>query len=358
MRMSTTRRMVEIAGRPIGPDHPPYIVAELSGNHNGNIERAFNLLEAARRCGADAVKLQTYTADTITIDGDGEEFRLHGGLWDGRTLHELYREAHTPWEWHAPLFDRARALGLTLFSTAFDPSSVDLLETLDTPAYKLASLEIVDLPLIRRIAATGKPLILSTGAATLGEIDEAVAAARAAGCRDLILLHCTSGYPTPPEESHLATLPHLAAAFGTIVGLSDHTPGTAVPVAAVALGASVIEKHFTLSRSDGGPDSAFSLEPDELARVVADCRTAWKALGRITYDILPSETSICTLRRSLYVVADIAEGEAFSPLNLRSIRPGNGLPPKYLPEVLGHPARRALRRGTPLCWSDVGAGTC
>lgn len=342
-----------IAGRPIGPGHPPYVIAEMSGNHNGDLNRAYALLEAAKRAGADAVKLQTYTADTITIDHDGPGFRLEGGLWHGRTLYDLYREAHTPWAWHAPLFSRARELGLHIFSSPFDATAVDLLESLDAPAYKIASFEIVDLPLIRRVARTGKPMIISTGMASLGEMGEAVAAAREAGAKQIALLHCTSGYPTPPEEANLATIPHLAAAFGTVVGLSDHTPGSAVPIAAVTLGAAIIEKHFTLARADGGPDAAFSLEPDELKTLVDGCRIASAALGAVRYDLSPSEAGNISLRRSLYVVADMAAGEAFTEKNVRSIRPGHGLPPKYLPLILGKRSARALKRGTPLGFAAV-----
>jgi N-acetylneuraminate synthase len=342
-----------IAGRPIGPGHPPYVIAEMSGNHNGDIARAYALLDAAKGAGADAVKLQTYTADTITIDHDGPGFRLEGGLWHGRTLYDLYKEAHTPWDWHQPLFARARELGLHIFSSPFDDSAVDLLESLGAPAYKIASFEIVDLPLIRRVARTGKPIIISTGMASLGEMGEAVAAARDAGATQIALLHCTSGYPTPPEEANLATIPHLAAAFGTVIGLSDHTPGHAVPIAAVTLGAAIIEKHFTLARADGGPDAAFSLEPGELKALVDGCRVAALALGAIQYGLSPSEAGNVTLRRSLYVVADIAEGEAFTARNLRSIRPGHGLPPKHLPAVLGKRAAMALARGTPLGFGHV-----
>ena len=342
---------IMIAGRPIGPGHPPYVIAEMSGNHNGDIKRAFALLEAAKKAGADAVKLQTYTADTITIDHDGPGFRIEGGLWDGRTLHELYQEAHTPWDWHPQLFAKARELGIAIFSSPFDPTAIDFLEKLDAPAFKIASFEIVDLPLIQRAAKTGKPLIISTGIASLGEIAEAVEAARVAGCREIALLHCTSGYPTPPEESNLRTLPHLAEAFGVVAGLSDHTPGTAVPVAAVALGANLIEKHFTLRRADGGPDAAFSLEPEELAELVANCRTAWTALGKISYELEASEKGNKAFRRSLYATQDIPAGGRFTAENVRSVRPGFGLPPKHLPEVLGRRAGRAIARGTPLSWS-------
>lgn len=344
-----------IDGRSIGPNAPPYVVAEMSGNHNGDINRAFALLEAAKASGADAVKLQTYTADTITIDHDGPDFVITGGLWGGRTLHDLYREAHTPWAWHAPLFERARSLGLSIFSSPFDASAVELLEGLGAPAYKIASFELVDLPLVRRVAATGKPLIMSTGMAHLGEIQDAVAAAREAGCRDLILLHCVSGYPTRPEDSNLRTIPHLAQAFGVQTGLSDHTLGVAVSVASVALGATFIEKHFTLKRADGGPDAAFSLEPPELNALVDGVRTAWAALGRVSYDLAPSERDNLQFRRSLYVVADMAAGETFTEANLRSIRPGHGMAPKHLPDIIGRRAARAVARGTPLSWDLVAA---
>jgi N-acetylneuraminate synthase len=344
---------ITIAGRRIGPGHPPYVIAEMSGNHNGDIKRAFALLEAAKKAGADAVKLQTYTADTITIDHDGPGFRIEGGLWDGRTLHELYQEAHTPWEWHPQLFAKACELGIAAFSSPFDATAIEFLEKLGAPAFKIASFEVIDLPLIQRAAKTGKPLIISTGIASLGEIAEAVEAARAGGCREIALLHCTSGYPTPPEDSNLRTLPHLAEVFGAVAGLSDHTPGTAVPVAAVALGASLIEKHFTLRRADGGPDAAFSLEPEELTELVANCRTAWMALGRISYQLEASEKDSLIFRRSLYVVRDIPAGERLTAENVRSIRPGYGLAPKYLAEVMGYRARCTIPRGTPLAWSLI-----
>ncbi|HYD70511.1 pseudaminic acid synthase [Azospirillum sp.] len=341
---------VGLDGRPIGPGHPPFLVAELSGNHGGELARALALIDAAKAAGADAVKLQTYTADTLTLDHDGPGFLLEGGLWRGRTLHDLYREAHTPWDWHPALFAHARSLGLAVFSAPFDATAVDLLESLGAPAYKIASFELVDLGLIRRAAATGKPLILSTGLATLGEIDEAVAAARDGGADELILLHCVSGYPTPPEDANLATLPHLAAAFGVPAGLSDHTQGLAVPVAAVALGAALVEKHLCLSRADGGVDAAFSLEPGEFRAMAEACRAAWKAVGRVNYGVKPSEAGGRSYRRSLYAVADIAAGEAFTMANVRSIRPGFGLAPKHLPAVLARRAARAIKRGEPLCW--------
>jgi len=347
---------IRIAGRRIGPGRRPYVVAELSANHLGGIERAFAILEAAKRAGADAVKLQTYTADTITIDHTGPGFLIESGPWRGRRLYELYQEAHTPWEWHQALFARGRDLGLTVFSTPFDATAVALLENLGSPAYKIASFEAVDPALIASAAATGKPLMISTGMADHGEIVEAIEAARAAGAREIVLLHCVSSYPSCAADSNLRTIPDMAATFGVPVGLSDHTLGTAVAVAATALGACVIEKHLTLRRADGGPDSAFSLEPEELARLVEETSTAHDALGRVTYAPEASEMAMRDLRRSLYVVADMAAGESFTPHNLRSIRPGRGLAPKHLPEVLGRRARVSIARGTPLSWALVDEG--
>ena len=345
---------IEIAGRPIGPEHEPYMICELSGNHNGSLDRALQLIEAAAATGADAIKIQSYTPDTITLDHDGPGFRLEGGLWDGQRLYDLYKEAQTPFEWHAPLFGRARELGVTLFSSPFDESAVDLLEELGAPAYKIASFEAVDLPLIAYVAAKRKPMIISTGMANFAEIGEAVATARDNGCEQLVLLHCVSSYPAPDEQSNVRTIPDLAESFGVVAGLSDHTFGSAVAVASIALGGSVIEKHFTLRRADGGPDAAFSLEPEEFKALVTDCKRAWTALGEVSYDLQGCERGSVTFRRSLYVVKDIAAGEELTRDNIRSIRPGHGLPPKMLPQVLGAKAVRDLPRGTPLDLDAIG----
>lgn len=343
----------EIAGRPIGPDHPPYVVAELSGNHRGRLENALALIEAAAATGADAVKIQTYTADTLTIPHDGEDFRIRGGLWDGYTLHQLYQQAFTPYEWHGALFEKAKRIGITMFSTPFDETAVDLLAKLDAPAFKIASFEAIDLPLIACAARQGKPMIISTGLANLGEIEHAVATARAAGASAVALLHCTSAYPAPIEDANVRTVAHLAETFGTVAGLSDHAPGSAACVAAIALGGAIIEKHFTFSRADGGPDAAFSLEPAEFKRLVEDCKSAWAALGRITYDLQGSERGNLRFRRSLYAVKPIKAGEPISRDNVRSIRPGFGLAPRHLDEIVGRKAARDIAYGEPLSWSLI-----
>lgn len=348
-----SKREVSISGRLIGLDHPPYLVAELSGNHNGKLDRALALMEAAKHAGASAVKLQTYTADTLTIDHDGPEFKVNGGAWNGYTLYDLYKEAGTPWDWHPELFAKGRELGVTVFSSPFDETAIDMLEDLDAPAYKIASFEVLDLPLIAKAAATNKPLVISTGMASHDEIQEAVATARDNGDGDLVILHCVSAYPAPPEEINLRTIEDLAGKFDAVSGLSDHTLGTAVSIAAVALGASLIEKHFTLRRSDGGVDSHFSLEPEEFAKLVAASNTAWAALGSATYDRQLSETETSMFRRSLYVVQDIETGEVFTHDNIRSIRPGLGLAPKNLSTILGRKALRHIARGTPLSWDAV-----
>ncbi|GAD87973.1 putative N-acetylneuraminate synthase [Vibrio halioticoli NBRC 102217] len=342
---------MKIANREIGKGHKPYIIAEMSGNHNGDINRAIELIKAAKDAGADAVKLQTYTADTITIDHDSEEFMIRGGLWDGSRLYDLYEQAHTPWDWHKTLFEEAAKLGITIFSSPFDHTAVDFLEGLGAPAYKIASFELIDLPLIRKVAATGKPMIMSTGNANLGEIEEAVLAARGAGAKDLILLHCTSGYPTPADQANISTMAIMREAYDCEVGLSDHTMGVGVSVAAVALGACVIEKHFTLARADGGPDSAFSLEKEELKLLVESCTMAFDAIGKPNFVSTEVEAKTKVHRRSLYVVKDILKGEIFTHEHIRSIRPGNGILPKFLDEVLGAEATEDLKFGTPLAFS-------
>ncbi len=340
----------------VSPAHPPFIIAEMSGNHNGSLERALAIVEMAAKAGAHAIKLQTYTADTMTIDADHGEFVITNpeSLWHGRTLYDLYREAHTPWEWHKPIFERARQLGIEAFSSAFDASSVDFLMDLGTPCFKVASFENTDIPLLRKVASTGKPVIVSTGTANEAEIRAAMDALCGAGAKEIILLKCTSAYPASPKESNLATIPDMRQRFGVQVGLSDHTPGIGAAVAAVALGACVIEKHVTLSRDDGGVDSAFSLEPAELQALVTETRRAWEALGTVSYTPSETEKNSLVFRRSLYVVKDIRTGEVFTAEHVRSIRPGLGLPPVHIDEVIGKKAAKDIKRGTALSWDLVG----
>ncbi len=344
----------EIEGRKIGDGHAPYIIAELSCNHDNDLDKGLRIIEEAKKSGVDAIKLQTYTADTITFDSDRPEFQIKGGLWDGRTLYDLYDEAHTPWEWHEPLFNKARELQLTIFSSPFDLTAVDFLEAnFDPPAYKIASFEMVDIPLIEKAAETGKPMFMSTGLSTEEEISEAVAAARNAGCTNLVLFHCVSGYPTPVDDVHLRVMPTLRERFKVLTGLSDHTLTTATSVGAVALGASSIEKHFTLNRADGGLDAEFSIEPEEMTRLVKDCRDVHAALGDRKRQIRESEGSSRGMRRSLYVVEDINAGDRFTPNNVRSIRPEDGMPTKHYKEVILSRAACDIKRGTPLAWNQV-----
>lgn len=347
---------IAIGARAVGLDAPPFIIAEMSGNHNQSLERAFAIVDAAAAAGAHALKLQTYTADTITLDVHEGEFFISDeqNLWKGSSLHDLYKQAYTPWEWHAPIMQRARERGMLCFSTPFDETAVDFLESLEVPAYKIASFENVHLPLIRKVAATGKPLIVSTGMATLAEIDDAVRAAREAGCRELVLLKCTSTYPATPENSNVLTIPHMRALFGCEVGLSDHTMGVGASVAAVAHGATVIEKHFTLSRADGGVDSAFSLEPEELRSLVVETERAWQSLGQISYGPSEAEKKSLVFRRSIYIAEDIKAGDVLTRENLRCVRPGLGLPPKYYDMLLGRRVNRDLKRGAPMGWDLLG----
>ncbi len=343
---------MKIGKREIGRNCPPFVIAEMSGNHNQSLERALKIVEAAAKSGAHGLKLQTYTPDTMTLDIDEREFHIGdpGSLWAGASLYKLYGEAYTPWEWHKPIFDRARELGVIAFSTPFDDTAVEFLESLDVPCYKIASFENTDLPLIRRVAATGKPLIISTGMATLAELDETVRCAREAGCRDLVLLKCTSTYPATPDNTNLLTLPHLRDMFGCEIGLSDHTLGVGVSIASVALGATVIEKHFTLDRRDGGVDSTFSMEPAEMAQLVVETEHAWQAIGEVSYGPTEAEKKSLQYRRTLYVVKDLKVGDVLTDDNVRAIRPGLGLPTKYLEYVLGRTVKQDVRRGTALAW--------
>lgn len=339
---------ISIAGRRIGVDEPPYIIAELSANHNGKLETALRIIEEAKKAGADAIKLQTYTADTITLNCDAEEFQIRGGLWDGKTLYQLYQEAHMPWEWHKPLFEHARQHEITIFSSPFDNTAVDLLEDLNAPAYKIASFEAVDLPLIKYVASTGKPMIISTGMADAEEIQEAIDAAREGGCKELAILHCVSGYPAPAADYNLRTIPDMIARHGLVTGLSDHTLDNTTAITSVALGASIIEKHFTLDRSGGGPDDSFSLEPREMEALCRDTKTAWQALGRVDYGRKSSEQGNVQFRRSLYFVKDMRAGDKVTADAVRSVRPGFGLAPKYLSQIVGRQLRMAISANSPV----------
>ncbi|MCJ8166370.1 pseudaminic acid synthase [Pontibacter sp. E15-1] len=343
---------INIGGRMVGPAHKPFIIAEMSGNHNQSLERALAIVDAAAAAGADAIKLQTYTADTMTLPG-ALTIEDEDSLWKGRELYDLYKQAYTPWEWHQAIFERAKANGMLAFSSPFDESAVDFLESLGAPAYKIASFENTDHPLIRKVAATGKPVILSTGAATVSELDQSVQVLRQGSCEQFILLKCTSTYPASPKNTNLVTIPHMQALFDVQVGLSDHTMGIGAAVAAVALGATVIEKHFTLSRADGGVDAAFSLEPDELQALVVETERAWQAIGHVQYGVQRAEEKSRLFKRSLYVAKDIMPGETFTKENLRVIRPGLGLAPKHYEEILGKTAKQHLRAGTPLSWDLV-----
>ena len=343
---------IQIEHITIGDSHKPFIIAEMSGNHNQSLERALKIVDAAAMSGAHAIKLQTYTPDTMTIDAKGNFFDINDSesLWKGRNLYELYKEAYTPWEWHKTIFDYARAKGLVIFSTPFDETAVDFLEELNVGAYKIASFENTDWPLLKKVAQTGKPVIMSTGVAQLAELDEAVNVLKSNGCKDLVLLKCTSTYPATPETTNLKTIPHMRDLFRCHIGLSDHTMGIGASIAAVALGATVIEKHFTISRADGGVDSAFSIEPEELKSLVIETERAFQALGEIRYGVQETEKNSLKFKRSLYIVKDILEGEPFTEENIRVIRPGNGLQPKYYNTVLGKKATHSIKAGTPLTW--------
>lgn len=344
---------MEIAGRKIGENHPPYIIAEVSANHNGSIDKALKLITIAKESGADAVKIQTYTADTMTIKCEKPEFKIQGGLWDGEYLYDLYEKAHTPWDWHKRMFDHAKEVGITIFSSPFDESAVDFLEELGAPAYKVASFELLDIPLIKKMASTGKPIIMSSGMANLDEIKEAYEAVRSTGNDQVCVLHCVSGYPTPAKDSNLKTITHLKNEFGSLVGLSDHTLTTSTAVTSIALGACVIEKHFIEDRNDKGPDSDFSLEPSELKTLCEDTKTAWEAIGDINYEKKSSEKANSIFRRSIYFVEDIKKGEKIDRKNTRRIRPGFGLEPKYHDDIIGKIAKTDISRGTPVSWDLI-----
>ena len=344
---------ITIDGRSVGCGFPPYVIAEMSANHNGRLETAFELIEAAHRAGADAIKIQTYRPDTITLNSDRPDFQITDGLWAGRTLYELYEWAHTPWEWHAPMFEHARKLGITIFSSPFDTTAIDLLEDLNAPAYKIASFEAIDLPLIRYAASTGKPMIISTGMADAEEIGEAVEAARAGGCRELAVLHCVSGYPAPARDYNLRTIPDMIDRYGFVTGLSDHTLDNTTAIASIAMGALIVEKHFTMDRRGGGPDDSFSLEPDELAMLCQGVHTAWESLGNVDYGRKSSEIGNIKFRRSLYFVKPMKAGEIISSDSIRSVRPGYGLPPKHLEELIGRAVTKDIQEATPVTWDLV-----
>ena len=346
--MSNDKCHINIAGRLIGPGESPYVIAELSANHNGNVETAMRIIEEAKKAGADAVKLQTYTADTITLNSDAEDFQIHGGLWNGRTLYDLYQEAHTPWAWHTPLFEHAQKVGITIFSSPFDNTAVDLLEDLNAPAYKIASFEVVDLPLIKYVASTGKPMIISTGMADAEEIEEAIDAARSGGCNELAILHCVSSYPASPQDYNLRTIADMKERFGLVTGLSDHTLDNTTAITSVAMGASIIEKHFTLDRNGGGPDDSFSLEPADLTSLCTSARVAWEAAGTVDYSRQLSEQASAKYRRSLYFVKDIKVGDVITADAIRSVRPGYCLAPKYTIDVVGSEAAIPIMKNTPV----------
>ena len=350
------KKIITIEKRNIGEGYPPFILAEMSGNHNQSIERAFSIIESAAKCGCDGIKLQTYTPDTITLDIKEREFVVNdtNSLWYGESLYDLYGKAMTPWEWHKPLFDKCKELGLICFSTPFDETSVDFLEELNPPAYKIASFENIDMPLLKKVASLGKPVIMSTGMSTISELDESVQTLKDNGCKDIILLKCTSSYPASPENSNLTTIPHMRDLFDLQIGLSDHTLGIGASIASVALGASFIEKHFTLSRQEGGVDSAFSMEPHEMKMLVEESKRAWEAIGEIDYGGSEAEKPLRQFRRSIYIAEDMKEGEIFSKVNLRSIRPGLGLEPKFYEMLLGKKINKNARKGTPMNWDLLG----
>ena len=351
--MKKLSREININGRLIAEDAPPYVIAELSANHNGKFETAIEIIKSAKRCGADAVKIQIYTADTITLNTDSEDFQIKGGLWDGRTLYELYHEAHMPWEWHKPLFDYSRKLEITIFSSPFDNTAVDLLEDLNAPAYKIASFEAVDLALIKYVANTGKPMIISTGMANAEEIGEAVEAAREGGCEELAILHCVSGYPASPEDYNLRTIKDMRERFGLVTGLSDHTLDNTTAIASVVMGSSIIEKHFTLDRNGGGPDDSFSMEPPDLTALCRDAKTAWSALGKVDYGMKSSEQANINFRRSLYFVKALKTGDVVTADAVRSVRPGYGIAPKFVEHVVGKKVVRNIPKNSPVCFDDL-----